>query len=129
MNYIEEIKRSKYPNKFSFECFLKSIHADNYIGTDDDMGDDFEDWLGELEPEDVIGYAEQALRMALDIDKSPIPIDTEYWTIVTQMGEFIVNKSWWKNDDTDKGRLKNQLYFKTEEEANKKLKEIINSLA
>jgi hypothetical protein len=35
----------------SFEDYLKSLHAKDYHGTDDNMPDDFEHWL-----EDAQGY-------------------------------------------------------------------------
>ena len=42
----------------TFEDFLKEQHAEGYIGTDDDMPDAFEDWVSNLEPENIIEYAE-----------------------------------------------------------------------
>lgn len=52
-----------------FEDFLKDIHAREYMGTDDDMPDAFEHWLSNLDLEDIIGYGNQALNMALGINK------------------------------------------------------------
>lgn len=42
----------------TFEDFLGDWHAENYHGTDDDMPDAFDTWLGELDGEDYIKYAE-----------------------------------------------------------------------
>ena len=42
----------------TFEEFLKDQHAKDYIGTDDDMPDDFDDWVGELDTQEVIDFAE-----------------------------------------------------------------------
>ncbi len=39
-----------------FEEYLKEQHAQNYTGTDDDMPDHFDDWLGSLDGEDYINY-------------------------------------------------------------------------
>ena len=45
--------------KKSFESYLIDKHADSYVGTDDDMPDDFNCWLENLEPEDYYEYAEK----------------------------------------------------------------------
>jgi len=45
-----------------FENYLQEIHAKGYAGTDDDMPDAFERWLSELDTNDVIQYAEQAIE-------------------------------------------------------------------
>ena len=42
----------------NFEDFLKEIHADSYMGTDDDMSDDFENWLGGQSAEELITLAD-----------------------------------------------------------------------
>ena len=44
-----------------FEKYLMEIHAKDYHGTDDDMPDDFERWLGELDTAEVMKYAEEIL--------------------------------------------------------------------
>ena len=43
----------------TFEDYLKQIHADQYEGLDDDMPDAFENWLTDLQVDDVIAYAEE----------------------------------------------------------------------
>jgi len=44
----------------SFEEFLMDKHADQYQGLDDEMPDDFYDWLNEeLGSDEIIDFAEQ----------------------------------------------------------------------
>jgi hypothetical protein len=43
----------------TFEDFLKTKHADHYMGTDDDMPDAFEGWLEDIQLDGVIAYAEE----------------------------------------------------------------------
>lgn len=45
--------------KNSFEDYLKEIHGKDYIGTDDDMPEDFNEWLGSLDTNELIIYAEE----------------------------------------------------------------------
>jgi len=54
---------------YPFEDFLKDKHAENYTGTDDDMSDSFDEWITSLDPEEIIGYGNQALNMVLGINK------------------------------------------------------------
>jgi hypothetical protein len=45
--------------KPTFEDYLKERHAENFpMLLDDDMPDHFDDWLGTLDEEDYIKYAE-----------------------------------------------------------------------
>jgi hypothetical protein len=41
-----------------FEKYLQSIHAADYIGTDDDMPEAYEAWVSELDVAQVLEYAE-----------------------------------------------------------------------
>ena len=41
----------------TFDDFLREEHADYYTGTDDDMPDDFDNWLQELDPDEWLMYA------------------------------------------------------------------------
>ena len=41
----------------SFKDYLKTIHAEQYTGTDDDMPDDFEHWYDRLDKEELFTYA------------------------------------------------------------------------
>lgn len=43
----------------NFEDFLKDKHAENYHGFDDDMSDSFDAWLGELDGEEYIYFADE----------------------------------------------------------------------
>lgn len=45
--------------KETFEDFLRTQHADGYTGLDDDMPDNFEDWLSKLDTEDLLVYGEK----------------------------------------------------------------------
>lgn len=55
--------------KYPFEHYLSEIHAKQYTGTDDEMPDDYIDWLSQLDIEDIIGYGNQAINMILNINK------------------------------------------------------------
>lgn len=43
----------------TFLEFLQSKHADGYMGTDDNMPDDFERWLSGVDLEILIDWADQ----------------------------------------------------------------------
>lgn len=43
----------------TFEEYLQGKHAIEYEGFNDDMLDNFLDWLGELEPDAWLEYAEE----------------------------------------------------------------------
>ena len=45
--------------KDDFEHFLQEIHGAQYIGTDDCMPDDFNDWLNDLSPDYWIEYGDK----------------------------------------------------------------------
>lgn len=54
---------NKTDNKFmSFEDYLKEMHAQDYHGTDDDMPDAFDNWLVELQVDDLIGYGDKFIE-------------------------------------------------------------------
>lgn len=38
--------------------YLQEIHALDYIGTDDEMSDSYEDWLSEQDIEDILVHAQ-----------------------------------------------------------------------
>jgi hypothetical protein len=48
-------------NKNIFEDYLMEIHARDYIGTDDDMPDNYEYWLDNVDKNELIEYANKAL--------------------------------------------------------------------
>ena len=41
-----------------FADYLKSVHAEDYTGTDDDMWENFEDWVDKLDLKLYIAYAD-----------------------------------------------------------------------
>lgn len=43
----------------SFEDYMQDVHAKQYIGLDDEMPDDYDNWLCELDIEDWINYGEK----------------------------------------------------------------------
>lgn len=47
-----------------FEEYLKDIHAKNYMGTDDDMSNNFDTWISRLTNEELIEYGNHALNRA-----------------------------------------------------------------
>lgn len=62
MNWLKEMKAYDFP----FEEYLKEVHADEYIGTDDDMPEAFEHWLSNLDVENIIGYGDAFAKRLLD---------------------------------------------------------------
>lgn len=49
-----------------FTEYLKEIHANNYSGTDDDMPEDFENWLSEKDAADLLELANEAMQLQAD---------------------------------------------------------------
>lgn len=45
--------------KQTFEDYLKDVHAVNYMGIDDNMPDQFDNWLSQLDGEEYITYADR----------------------------------------------------------------------
>jgi hypothetical protein len=43
----------------TFEEYLQDIHAENYMGTGDDMPDKFDSWISEMDVNEVIELAEK----------------------------------------------------------------------
>jgi hypothetical protein len=52
-------------SKTPFEDYLKDIHAQDYIGLDDDMSDSFEAWLENLQIDDLIDYGNKFAKLLL----------------------------------------------------------------
>lgn len=50
--------------KDTFEDYLKTVHASDYTGTDDDMPDAYDAWLSELSADDFIKHADEAIVLA-----------------------------------------------------------------
>ena len=45
--------------KDTFEDYLQEKHCEQYIGTKDSMCDDFNDWLVDLDPQELIDYGDE----------------------------------------------------------------------
>lgn len=43
----------------TFEQFMRDIHAKQYRGLDDEMPDDFSDWLSNMDIQQIVIYEEQ----------------------------------------------------------------------
>ena len=54
-------------SKTPFEDYLKEVHAQDYIGTDDDMSDGFESWLEDLQIDDLIDYGNKFAKLLLTV--------------------------------------------------------------
>jgi len=50
----------------TFEDFLKTKHAENYMGTDDDMGDRFEEYLEDIDKEEMLELADEWTKNVLE---------------------------------------------------------------
>ena len=48
----------RYPQYKDFEDFLVEKHAEQYQGLDDEMPDDFSDWLQDLDVDVMLAYAD-----------------------------------------------------------------------
>lgn len=57
-----DILKAKYP----FEEYLKQIHSKNYMGTDDDMPDSFENWVADLDNEFMLESANSLSKILVD---------------------------------------------------------------
>jgi len=60
---LQEYKKTKYP----FEEYLREIHAKDYMGTNDDMPDSFDDFLVNLDGEEYIEHGNAFSKMLLDL--------------------------------------------------------------
>jgi len=50
----------------NFEDFLKEKHAENYMGTDDEMGDRFEEYLEDIDKEEMLELADEWTKKVLE---------------------------------------------------------------
>lgn len=55
-------KQTKTMEKKTFEDFLMKKHAEEHIGTKETLIDSFDDWLSDLEIDDIIDYADIVLN-------------------------------------------------------------------
>jgi len=55
----------------NFEDYLGEKHAEQYTGLDDEMSDDFVDWMEQLDNQELIDYADEYIKKVKeDINKS-----------------------------------------------------------
>jgi len=54
------------------EQYLQQKHSENYTGTDDDMPDAFESWLGNMQVDDLIKYADELTQQALAEERARV---------------------------------------------------------
>ena len=52
--------------KETFEDFLKTKHAENYMGTDDAMGEDFECYLEDIEKDEMLELADEWTKNVIE---------------------------------------------------------------
>ncbi len=55
--------------KYTFEDYLKHLHSLNYMGTDDNMPESFESWLSQLDTEELMKYADDAMQKHMSINE------------------------------------------------------------
>lgn len=49
--------------KIDFEDYLADKHAEQYCGLDDEMCEDFEEWIGDLDNQELIDYAQDYAQL------------------------------------------------------------------
>jgi len=85
-----------------FEDYLQEKHSEQYIGLDDDMVDDFNDWLCDLDPQELIDYGQKfAIRafefailkagQTIDGVKVPSLCDLEWNEYIKEAKQSIAN--------------------------------------
>lgn len=79
------------PKPKDFEAFLLEKHGDQYVGTDDMMVDDYNEWVQDLSEDDWIKYGNQFRdQILLTIDKAKSILDELVDTI--DDFELLMNK-------------------------------------
>jgi len=63
MENLNDYKKSKQP----FEDYLKYLHAQDYQGFDDDMSDSFDEFLVNMDSEEIIEHSNAFSRLLLDL--------------------------------------------------------------
>lgn len=75
----------------TFEQFLREKHAEEYVGTDDNMGDDFDNWLVNAHIDNIVEFAEEWHRYEMDSQK--IKLLSNKFTYCAYCGkEFEIDK-------------------------------------
>jgi hypothetical protein len=58
--------------KETFEDYLKTKHAENYMGTDDDMADSFDDYISNLQIDETIVLADEWVKNVIEFAQTRI---------------------------------------------------------
>ena len=78
--------------KKKFESYLQDIHAEDYIGTDDDMSDAFDVWLTNLEVNEFILFADlfskEIYRQEVEYERINIAYKLNEITIKARKGIY-----------------------------------------
>lgn len=56
----------------NFEDYLSNVHADQYTGLDDEMPEDYEEWLQDLDAEEWIEYGNKFAFLCVDAGTNAI---------------------------------------------------------
>ena len=75
-----------------FEDYLRDIHGEDYHGTDDDMPDAFDNWLGnEVQVDDLITYGNRyAAKMMLETKESMLQAFDPMVELLEEIKEAVV---------------------------------------
>ena len=91
-----------YKQEYSFINYLMEKHADQYIGLDDDMPDDCNDWIADLDVDELIDYGQKfailtfewaiiKANRAVDNVKVPSLCDVEWNEYIQEVKQSIKN--------------------------------------
>ena len=71
--------------KMDFENYLREVHGENYTGLDDDMPDAFDNWLTNLQVDDIIEYADKFAEIEVaKVRKIVSEFQTEFDEIIKE---------------------------------------------
>ena len=79
--------------KNDFENFLMEKHAEQYVGTDDMMPDDFNDWVTDLDVEDLIKFGNEFARVKQPPSVSRVEEILKKNTFVTFEGQTCIKQN------------------------------------
>ena len=48
----------------TFEDYLKEVHGKSYMGLDDDMPDAYQDWVSNLDQDEIIDIADKYAKLS-----------------------------------------------------------------
>jgi hypothetical protein len=75
-------------NTNTFEDYLMEVHATTYHGTDDDMPDNYEAWVGQLDASAVMQYADACVTQLNEKYKASIDIGLKAVTELQKVGQM-----------------------------------------